>query len=116
MQMFRKSIGIIIQLLRKSINLHLRNIVFCYFGELSIYYSDVNGLIYDTMWRNVEKVYGKMKEKELINKVIGVLSQQVKDYATWASESENQEWDFSKFFEFPFIKDGKGNYILLSER
>ena len=57
------------------------------------------------------KRYGKMKEKELINKVIGALSQQVKDYATWASESENQEWDFSKFFEFPFIKDGKGNYI-----
>lgn len=84
---------------------------FLLFWELSIYYSDVNGLIYDTMWRNVEKVYGKMKEKELINKVIGVLSQQVKDYATWASESENQEWDFSKFFEFPFIKDGKGNYI-----
>lgn len=84
---------------------------FLLFWELSIYYSDVNGLIYDTMWRNVEKVYGKMKEKELINKVIGALSQQVKDYATWASESENQEWDFSKFFEFPFIKDGKGNYI-----
>lgn len=84
---------------------------FLLFWELSIYYSDINGLIYDTMWRNVEKVYGKMKEKELINKVIGVLSQQVKGYATWASESENHEWDFSKFFEFPFIKDGKGNYI-----
>lgn len=84
---------------------------FLLFWELSIYYSDINGLIYDTMWRNVEKVYGKMKEKELLNKVIGVLSQQVKGYATWASESENHEWDFSKFFEFPFIKDGKGNYI-----
>ena len=52
-----------------------------------------------------------MKEKELISKVIGVLSQQAKDYSIWAVESDNQEWDFSKFFEFPFIKDIKGNYI-----
>ena len=84
---------------------------FLLFWELSIYYSDVNGLIYNTMWRDVEKVYGKMKEKELISKVIGVLSQQAKDYSIWAVESDNQEWDFSKFFEFPFIKDIKGNYI-----
>lgn len=46
------------------------------------------------MWRDVEKVYGKIKEKELISKVIGVLSQQAKDYSTWAEESENQEWDY----------------------
>ena len=85
--------------------------IFLLFWELSIYYSDINGLLYNTMWRNIENVYGKVNEKELSNKVIGVLSQQASDYLTWASESENQEWDFSKFFEFPFIKDTKGNYI-----
>ncbi len=84
---------------------------FLLFWELSVYYSDVNGLLYNTMWRDIENVYGKMKEKELINKVIGVLSQQASDYLIWVSESENQEWDFSKFFEFPFIKDTKGDYI-----
>ena len=79
MQMIQKEYRIIIQLLRKKYQFTPTQYSFLLFWELSIYYSDVNGLIYDTMWRNVEKVYGKMKEKELINKVIGVLSQQVKE-------------------------------------
>lgn len=81
------------------------------FWELSIYYSDVNGLIYATMWRDSEKVYEKMKEKELVTRVIGTLSQTIGNYMQWVTESENHEWDFSKFFEFPFIGDNKGNYI-----
>ena len=81
------------------------------FWELSIYYSDVNGLIYSTMWRDFENVYGKMKEKELVTRVIGTLSQTIENYMQWVMESENHEWDFSKFFEFPFISDNKGNYI-----
>lgn len=86
------------------------------FWELSIYYSDVNGLIYNTMWRDVEKVYGKMKEKELISKVIGVLSQQAKDYSIWAVESDNQEWDFSKFLNSLLLKISKEiiyRYVIL---
>lgn len=85
------------------------------FLELRTYYNEENRLTYSTMWRNIEKVYGKMKKKELINKVIGVLSQQVKDYSIWAEKSETQEWNFSKFFEFPFIKDSKGNYISICD-
>mgnify|MGYP001122871175 FL=1 len=43
------------------------------FGELITYYSDVNGLICNSMWRNIEEVYGQIKEKELISKVITTL-------------------------------------------
>ena len=85
------------------------------FLELHTYYNEENKLTYNTMWRNIENVYGKMKEKELINRIIGVLSQQVKDYSIWAEKSQSQEWNFSKFFEFPFIKDAKGNYISISD-
>lgn len=85
------------------------------FWELSIYYSDVNGLIYATMWRDIENVYGKMKKNELVTQVICTLSRTIENYMEWAIESENQEWDFSKFFEFPFIIDAKGNYISICD-
>lgn len=85
------------------------------FWELSIYYSDVKGLIYDTMWRNIENVYGRVGKEELIAKVIGALSRTIENYSEWAIESENQEWDFSEFFEFPFIIDAKGNYISICD-
>lgn len=88
---------------------------FLLFGELITYYSDINGLIYNTMWRDVGKVYEKIKEKEIINKVIGTLSQNIENYAEWAYESDSQEWDFSRFFEFPFIVDSKGNYISICD-
>lgn len=84
---------------------------FFLFGELRTYYSDVNRLIYASMWRDVENVYGQVKEKELITQVIQTLAQSVETYFDWAIETEDQEWDFSKFFEFPFIADRSGKYI-----
>lgn len=33
------------------------------FLELRTYYNEENRLTYSTMWRNIEKVYGKMKKK-----------------------------------------------------
>lgn len=84
---------------------------FLLFGELRTYYSDVNGLIYTSMWRDVEKGYGQIKEKELITQVIQTLAQSVETYFDWATETEDQEWDFSRFFEFPFIADRSGKYI-----
>ena len=81
------------------------------FGELGTYYLDVNGLVYCSIWRNIEKVYGQIKEKELITQVIRTLSQSVETYFDWATETEDQEWDFSRFFEFPFIVDKCGQYI-----
>lgn len=84
---------------------------FLLFGELTTYYSGVNGLVYTSMWKDAEKVYGQIKEKELIIQVIQTLSQPVEIYFDWATETEDQEWDFSRFFEFPFIVDKCGNYI-----
>ena len=85
------------------------------FGELITYYSDVNSLICNSMWRNIEGFYGQIKEKELISKVINILSCSIETYKKWAIESENQEWDFSKFFELPFIKDKDGRYISICD-
>jgi len=79
------------------------------------YYSDVNGLIYASMWRDIEKVYGQLKEKELISRVISTLSQPIEKYSDWATVSEDQEWDFSGFFEFPFIVDKSGKYISICD-
>lgn len=88
---------------------------FLLFGELNTYYADINGLTYHTMWRDIKKVYEKIKEKEVIVKVIDTLSQNIKGYAEWADKSDSQEWDFSKFFEFPFIVDSKENYISICD-
>lgn len=85
------------------------------FGELMTYYSDVNGLIYASMWRDIEKVYGQLKEKKLISRVISTLSQPIEKYSDWATVSEDQEWDFSGFFEFPFIVDKSGKYISICD-
>ena len=59
------------------------------FGELITYYSDVNSLICNSMWRNIEGFYGQIKEKELISKVINILSCSIEAYKKWAIESEN---------------------------
>jgi hypothetical protein len=53
--------------------------------------------------------------KELATKVINTLSQTINNYQEWSVESAGREWDFSKFFEFPFIMDLKGNYISVSD-
>ena len=55
------------------------------------------------------------QKKEKINKLIEILSQQAIDLKKWAVESKDEEWNFSKFFEFPFIKDNKENYISISD-
>lgn len=85
------------------------------FGELVPYYSDIKGLTYSSMWRDVEKVYGKIKEKELISQIINTLSKPVKSFIDWAVKTEDLEWDFSDFFKFPFIVDQKGKYISVSD-
>jgi len=85
------------------------------FGELQPYYSDVSGLVYTSIWRDIDKVYGKTKEKGLISSVIGVLSQPIENYCEWSAQTEEQEWDFSRFMEFPFIVDNSGKYISISD-
>ena len=39
------------------------------FSELEVYYSNINGLIYNKMWRNVQHIYEKTNKKEKINKI-----------------------------------------------
>lgn len=85
------------------------------FWETSVYYSGINGLKYSPIWRSVEKIYGKSAHKDLIAKVITTLSQPVEGYVDWVRDSETKEWDFSKFFEFPFIMDAEKNYISVSD-
>lgn len=85
------------------------------FGELTTYYSDINGLIYASMWKNIEEIYGRIREKALIAQVINTLAQSVEKYFEWATKTENQEWDFSQFFSFPFIKDKDGRYISICD-
>lgn len=89
--------------------------IFLLFGELTTYFTDVNGLTYTSMWKNVETVYGQIKEKALIFQVIHTLSQPVESYLNWTTMTKDQEWDFSKFFEFPFMIDTKGNYISICD-
>ena len=85
------------------------------FWELRIYYEDVNGLIFDKMWQRVDQVHQKSGLKKLATKVIDTLSQSIDNYQEWSVESSGREWDFSKFFEFPFIMDLQGNYISVSD-
>lgn len=85
------------------------------FRELKTYYTDINGLLYNKMWENIREANQNTKDKDLALKVISTLSQTINNYKEWAETSEYQEWDFSKFYEYPFIKDLKGNYISISD-
>lgn len=85
------------------------------FWELSGYYPPKNALIYNNIWRNIEKIYGKTGMREVGGAVISDLSQKVIDYQPWAKETENRMWDFRGFIGFPFLNDSRGNYISISE-
>lgn len=71
------------------------------FGELTTYYSDINGLIYPSMWKNIEEIYGRIKEKELIAQVINSLAQPIEKHFDWATKTENQERVLANFLTFP---------------
>ena len=85
------------------------------FWQLKDYYSDVNGLIYQSFWKNIKSSYGDGAVSEKAVKVIEVLSSQISEYKKWAEQSEENEWDFSRFFAFPFFEDAVGNFISLSD-
>ena len=85
------------------------------FWELNYYYSDKNSLLYDKCWRSIDNIYGDSDKKDKISKTIDILKRVPESYKDWAVETESYEWDFSKFIEFPFLADRKGNYISISE-
>lgn len=89
---------------------------FLLFGELSPYYSDdEKRLSFRSIWRDFETIYKDVNNKALIYKVIQSLSQPVESFRDWANETRDQEWDFSKFFEYPFLLDPKGNYLSICD-
>lgn len=85
------------------------------FWELNYYFSDKNALLYDKCWRIIEDTYGNSDTKDKIAKTIAILRREPEEYRDWAIDTESFEWDFSKFMEFPFLADKKGNYISISE-
>ena len=87
------------------------------FWEARIYYEDSSktALRYSGIWDTVENKYGSSPHKDLIAKVIDTVSLKVPDYKPWANSSKDREWDFSKFYAFPFIKDNNGRYLAISD-
>lgn len=89
--------------------------IFLIFGEVDTYFSGVNGMLFQSMWRDVESKYGHLKNAPLVKKALGLLSRPVKEYQEWADNTGDRRWDFSDFYSFPFMEDSSGKYISVSD-
>lgn len=85
------------------------------FRELQYYYSKKNKLSKTKNWRNIDTLYKHANEKEKLSKVINILIKKPDELRDWAKETETKEWDFKLFYEFPFISDGRSEYISVSD-
>lgn len=85
------------------------------FWQLGEYYSGINGLTYEPIWKSIDSSYGHSEVSDIANKVIAVLSKSLDEYKGWAEQSEDREWDFSHFFGTPFVKDSNGKFVSLSD-
>ena len=85
------------------------------FWELQYYYSEKNALSQLSCWRNIDLIYKDAKEKEKISKVIDILKIEPIKLKEWAEKTETEEWNFTPFYSFPFISDGKSDYISISD-
>lgn len=85
------------------------------FWELLDYFPPKNALLYRSIWRNVDAIYGKTGVASIAHDLIFDLSKCVEEYQEWAMESDNRQWDFQEFSAFPFIHDENRNYISISE-
>lgn len=85
------------------------------FWELSYYNSEKNALSKAKCWRNVDLIYKNIKEKEKISKVIDILKIEPIKLKEWAKETETEEWNFTAFYNHPFISDGYAEYISVSD-
>lgn len=85
------------------------------FGELWMYYSNKSSLSYRSMWRNPSSLYERIGVKDKIKTIIDTLSLTPDQYKQWAQDTEFQQWDFSKFFDSPYISDSNGSYISISD-
>ena len=85
------------------------------FYELQYYFSDKNALSQSSCWRNVDYIYRETMEKEKISQVIDLLKIEPVNLKRWAKETEEDEWNFTSFYRFPFISDGESEYISVSD-
>ena len=85
------------------------------FWELQYYYSNKNVLSKSSCWRNIDVIYGEAKEKEKTKLVIELLKKTPDQYKEWASQTEDEEWNFTSFYTYPFVSDGGTGYISISE-
>lgn len=85
------------------------------FWQLGEYYSGINGLTYEPIWKSIDSSYGHSEISDTANKVIAVLLKSLGEYKGWAEQSEDREWDFSEFFATPFVKDSNGKFVSLSD-
>lgn len=86
-------------------------IVFC---ELQYYLNEDGILSKYSNWRDIDKIYPQKNINKIASKIISTLSKPVSEFLEWATESKDREWDFSMFYEYPFIIDATGNYISIS--
>lgn len=85
------------------------------FGELQYYYSEKNSLSMTGLWRESDLIYKTSFNCTKIGKVISLLKREPSVYREWARDNEHNEWDFTKFMEYPFISDTQARYISISE-
>mgnify|MGYP000009255282 CR=1 FL=1 len=85
------------------------------FWELRPYYLEENFITHMSAWRTVDDTYKKSESREIFSKALGLLSAKPEALRDWAIESQNRQWDFSKFLEVPFLRDNEGRYISISD-
>lgn len=66
-------------------------------------------------WRTVADTYKKAENREIFSKALELLSAKPEELRDWAIESQDRQWDFSKFLEAPFLQDNEGRYISISD-
>lgn len=85
------------------------------FWELQPYYNENNRLSYLTSWREIETTYTSSVNRDYLLKTLSSLSRYPEDLREWAKQTESEEWNFEEFQKTPFLIDGRGNYISISD-
>lgn len=69
-----------------------------------------------SIWKKLNTLYKSGLNRDIGKLVISDLAKDIKFYRTWSITTKKQfEFDFSLFFQQPFISGGNGGYISISE-
>ena len=98
----------------KKYNFSILDYITVLFYELITYYNDVKELLYSSVWRNVDKIYGKTKVYDVSERIINRVSASPEEIKKWAINTLDAPWDFSFFYSKPFIKCN-GHHIAVSD-